>query len=186
MFRARIWMTLVAALATGACDQQKIEDESARMAADTGLTPSAPPTAGPLPPPGAGDADLVMDATKYEITDQNFERFARASEGLAYLRARDVQVRTMLEQAGTTADADAGSLLARLEEHPQVSQAISSAGMSVKDYYVMAIALAAAQRHSANPQAAPPTPTGTKNAEWVRRNASKLGRLQTWGAAVAR
>lgn len=183
---SRIVALAAVLIASSACDQGKIEDESARMAADTGLTPSAPPTAGPLPAPGAQDADLVMTATEYEITDENFDRFVRASEALSFLRARDAQVRSLLEQAGSASDTSANSLLDRLEDHPQVSQAITSSGMSVRDYYVMAIALASAQRHSANPETAPPTPTGRKNAEWVQRNQSRLARLQTWGTAVAR
>lgn len=169
-----------------ACQTEKeAAEDSAAMAADTALAPSAPTPAGPLPPVTGADAGLVMDATEFGITDERFRQFVQASEALAFLRARDVQVRSMLEETGTTPDTAAGSLLERLENHPQVRQAIASAGMTVRDYYVMAIAVAAAQRHAANPESAPPTPVGRKNAEWAQKNQSQLAKLQTWGTAVA-
>ena len=181
---ARRYPTLaaIAVLAT-ACDRGAIAEDSARMAADTAATSVAPPTAGPVPSPGAADADLVMAATEFEITDQNFQQFLRASEALSYLRARDASVRAVLEQA--SAAPDTAPVLEQLESHPQIVQAINGAGMSVRDYYVMSIALASAQRYAANPQAAPPTPVGRKNAEWVQRNKSQVARLRTWGAAVS-
>jgi hypothetical protein len=180
-------LLLTAALAGAACGDGDIAADSARMAADTFRAAAAPPTAGPLPPVAtAADAGLVMDATEFRITDQNYQQFVRASEALSYLRARDMNVRSMLDQAGTTADSTTGSILERLERHPQIAQAINDAGMSVRDYYVMAIALHSAQRHAANPEGAPPASVGRANAEWASRNRSQLARLQTWGAAVAR
>ena len=190
MSRARISFTRVVTLtvalaAVAACDRGEIAEDSARLATDTMATTAEPTPAGPLPTVPGEDAELVMAATEYEITSENFERFLRASEALSYLRARDAQVRSLLERAGGTSDTSANSLLDQLEAHPQISQAITSAGMSVRDYYVMAIALAAAQRYSANPESAPPTPVGRKNAEWVRGNQAQVARLRTWGAAVA-
>lgn len=179
-------LALTAALAAlGACDSGAIAEDSARLAADTTFIASTTTPAGPLPAVPPQDSDLMMDALEFRITDENFARFVRASEALSYLRARDMNVRSMLEQAGTAADTTAYSLLDRLEQHPQVSQAITNAGMTVKEYYVMAIAIANARRHAANPEGAPPTPTGRENAEWVARNQSQLAKLQTWGAAVA-
>lgn len=177
---------LTAAILVAGCQTKKeAAEDSAAMAADTGLPAAAPATAGPLPAVTGADAGLVMDASEFPINDENFQRFVRASEALSYLRARDMNVRAMLEQAGTTPDSAAGSLLERLEKHPQVSQAIGSAGMTVRDYYVMSIAVASAQRHAADPAGAPPTPVGRKNAEWAQKNHGQLAKLQTWGTAVA-
>ena len=185
--RIPLALTLTATLAlVTACDRGAIAEDSARMAADTAPVSTAPTPAGPLGTVTAADSDLMMDALAFQITDQSFATFVRASEALSFLRARDMNVRSMLEQAGTTADTSTNSLLERLERHPQVSQAIANAGMTVKDYYVMAIALANAQRHAANPETAQPTPAGKANAEWVARNRAQLAKLQTWGAAVAR
>ena len=180
-------LKLTAALVlAAACDRGAIAEDSARMAADTVPVTTSTTPAGPLGTVTAADSDLMMDALDFRITDQSFATFVRASEALSFLRARDMNVRSMLEQAGTTADTTTRSLLERLERHPQVSQAIATAGMTVKDYYVMAIALANAQRHAANPETAQPTPAGKANAEWVARNRAQLAKLQTWGAAVAR
>ena len=188
MHHVRTAATLIvtAALAgLAGCDRGEIAEDSARLAADT-VPVSATTPAGPLPAVAAADGDLMRDALDFRITDENFALFSRASEALSFLRARDMNVRSMLEQAGTTADTSTRSLLGRLEQHPQVSQAITNAGMRVKDYYVMAIALANAQRHAANPAGAPPTPVGQANAEWVAQHTSEVAKLQTWGAAVAK
>lgn len=167
-------------------DKGEIAQDSARMAADTMPVVATAPAAGPLGAVPPADSDLSMDALEFQITDQSFATFVKASEALSFLRARDMNVRSMLAQTGTTADTSTQSLVDRLEKHPQISQAIANAGMTVKDYYVMAIAIANAQRHAASPETAPPTPAGKANAEWVARNRSQLGKLQTWGAAVAR
>ena len=185
--RTAALLTCAAALAAlSGCDRGEIAEDSARLAADTMPVVATTPAAGPLPAVAAADGDLMRDALDFRITDENFALFSRASEALSYLRARDMNVRSMLEQAGTTADTSSRSLLARLEQHPQVSQAITNAGLRVKDYYVMAIALANAQRHAANPGAAPPTPVGETNAAWVAQHRAEVSKLQTWGAAVAR
>lgn len=177
---------ITVALALNACgDSEKVAEDSARFATDTVPATATTVPAGPIPSVTAADGDLMRDALDFRLTDENFAAFAKASEALSFLRSRDMNVRSMLEQAGTTADTTTGSLLERLEGHPQVSQAITNAGMTVRDYYVMAIALANAQRHAGNPEAAPPTPVGQANAAWVAKNQGQLARLQTWGAAVA-
>lgn len=179
--------TAAALILVAACgDRKDIAQDSARIAADTAPVTATTPAAGPLGTVAPADGDLMMDALEFGITDQNFATFVKASEALSFLRARDMNVRSMLEQTGTTADTSTRSLVERLEKHPQISQAINNAGMTVKDYYVMAIAIANAQRHAASPETAPPTPAGKANAEWVAKNRSQLGKLQTWGAAVAR
>ena len=189
MRHSRIALALpltVALAALTACDDGAIARDSARLAADTMPVTTSTTPAGPLGTVPAADGDRMMDALDFRITDQNFATFAKASEALSFLRARDMNVRSMLEQAGGAPDTASASLLDRLEQHPQVSQAITNAGMSVKDYYVMAIALANAQRHAANPAGAPSTPVGKSNAEWVAKNQAQLAKLQTWGAAVAK
>lgn len=181
---ARRWIAGLAVVA--ACgDRGEIAQDSARMVADTVPVTATTPAAGPLGTVPPADGDLMMDALEFQITDQSFATFVRASEALSFLRARDMNVRSMLAQTGTTADTSTRSLVERLEKHPQISQAIANAGMTVKDYYVMAIAIANAQRHAASPETTPPTPAGKANAEWVARNRSQLRKLQTWGAAVA-
>lgn len=177
---------LVALVAIAACSDRQSGTDDVQIAADTQLASTQPRTAGPLPPVTGADAASVMDATEYEITQENLAKFIRASEALSFLRARDAGVRAMLEQTGTTQESATEPLLERLEEHPQIAPAIAEAGMSVRDYYVMAIALANAQRHAAAPEAAPPTPVGRKNAEFVAANRAQLAKLQTWGAAIAR
>lgn len=174
------WIAAALLLAT-ACEDDGTNREQA--AADTLPVASEVTPAANLPPVPAADGEVVRDAVEYEITDEKFDAFAKASESLAYLRARDASVRSLLEQPGT--DSTNASVLERLEQHPQVSTAINSAGISVRDYYTMAVALAAAQRFMNNPEAAPPTPVGRKNAEWAQRNKGELAKLRTWGAAVA-
>ncbi len=174
------------ALALSACsDGKQAAADSARFATDTVPITTTTAPVGPIPTVPAADGDLMRDALQYEITDQQFANFVRASEALAFLRSRDMNVRSMLEQAGTAADTTTGSLLQRLENHPQVSLAINNAGISVRDYYVMAITLANARRHAGNPEGSPPTRVGRTNAEWYARNQAQLTRLQTWGAAQA-
>jgi hypothetical protein len=59
-----------------------------------------------------------------------------------------------------------------------VSAAINGAGISVKDYYVESIAIAAAERFLGNPDVAPPTPAMTKNAEFLRAHTADLAKLR--------
>jgi hypothetical protein len=50
--------------------------------------------------------------------------------------------------------------------------------LSVKDYFVASIAIAAAERFIADPKAAPPTPSLAKNAEFLRSHRLDLDRLR--------
>jgi hypothetical protein len=66
----------------------------------------------------------------------------------------------------------------RLEENPTVAAAIASTGMSVKDYFVAAIAVAQAERFMNDPKSAPPTPALPSNAEFLRAHSGELAALR--------
>jgi hypothetical protein len=150
---------------------------------DTGLANSTTPIAGGTAQITATDAESARLATEYKLTETNFRQFVAASDSLAALRARDPQVRAMFDKqvndAGTdtrTETSNAG--LKRLEDNPAVSQAITSTGMSVKDYFVAAIAIARAERYMSDPKAAPPTPAGPANAEFLKAHQAELERIR--------
>jgi hypothetical protein len=105
----------------------------------------------------------------------------KAGSSLAFLRARDPQVRAFLEQMGGTRAKNDDASLERLEGNAQVSKAIIDAGISVRDYYTMSIAIASAQRFIDNPSAAPPTPTLSDNAKFLRDHREHLAHLRVWG-----
>lgn len=142
-------------------------------------TLGATPAIGPLVAVTKTDSRSVRDATQLKLTEENFRRFVQASESLAVLRARDPQVRQLAERdlsgAGSTEE-DAGLKL--LESNDAASAAIQSAGISVRDYYVMAIAIAAAARYMDTPDAAPPTPVSEDNAEFLRSHQTELARVR--------
>lgn len=142
---------------------------------ETGATPAV----GPLVQVTKTDSRSVRDATGFLITDENLAKFVQASESLAVLRARDPEVRKLsdqnLSEAGST-EADAGLKL--LESNTTVSNAITASGLSVRDYFVMAIALASAARFIDDPTAAPPTPSSEKNANFLRQHTADLARLR--------
>jgi hypothetical protein len=144
--------------------------------ATTQLTPAAP-----APQPTAEDAKVVRDALEYKLTEANLKKFMDAGNRLAFLRARDPQVRVALEQTGGTAAKHDDSALERLERNPQISKAITDAGLSVRDYYTMSLALESAQRFVDNPKAAPPTPTLSDNAKFLRDHKEYLAHLRVWG-----
>ena len=157
----------------------------ARMAAaaDTGNPSSVTPAEGAVQVTPT-DARAVAKATKYKLTDDNFRRFVQASDSLAALRARDPQARAWLDKqitdngAGTSVSAnDAGRK--HLENNPDVSNAINSAGISVPDYFVAAIAIAQAERFMGNPKAAPPTPTLGENAAFLNAHKAELQALRS-------
>ena len=75
-----------------------------------------------------------------------------------------------------TTEVDAG--VKRLEENPTVNNAIVSAGLSPRDYFVMSIAIASAARAARSPAAALPTPTFQKNAEFIRGKTAELEHLR--------
>jgi hypothetical protein len=58
-----------------------------------------------------------------------------------------------------------------------VRRAIEDGGLSVRDYFVMSIAIAAAARFVDDPAAAPATPATRANAEFLRAHRADLDRL---------
>ena len=144
--------------------------------ATTGLTPAAP-----APQPTAEDANVVRDALEFKLTEDNLNKFMKAGSSLAFLRARDPQLRGYLESIGGSREKNDDAALERLERHAQISKAITDAGLSVRDYYTMALAIASAQRFVDNPAAAPPTPTLSDNAKFLRDHKEHLAHLRVWG-----
>jgi hypothetical protein len=150
------------------------------VARDTALaaTAAATPAAGPAAQVTKTDTRSVVDAGSYRLTADNFARYMRASDALLRLEQRDPRARAFLEQNVTgagSADADAG--LRRLESQPAVRRTIEGAGLSVRDYFVMSIAIASAARFVDNPGAAPATPATRENAEFLRAHRAELDRL---------
>lgn len=150
---------------------------------DAGITPAA----GPVAHVTKTDGKSVALATKYEITDANFRKYMAASESLSVLRARDPEVKRIadnpyLSGAGSP-DVNAGLKL--LESNAAISKTINDAGISVPDYFVMSIAIASAERFMKDPKAAPPTPTLSRNAEYLRAHQSDLLRLDALSAGPA-
>lgn len=168
----------------GACSRGAAKAEKQRIASgdvdSAALTTSnATPAVGPGVQVTRTDAKSITRATEYELTTDNFGKFMAAADSLTALEARDSSVRAYLTanitDAGST-DANAG--LAYLAANPLVNNAIASAGISTKDYFVASIAIAAAQRFMQNPKDAPPTPTLSKNAEFLRSHSMDLDKLQ--------
>ena len=162
-----------------------IADQTAAIATkvDTGATNAATPIAGGTAQITAADAQSVRDATEYKLTETNFRQFVAASDSLAALRARDPQVRAMFDKQ--VSDAGTGTQVTtnnagreRLEANPSVKSAIESTGMSVKDYFVAAIAIGQAERFMGAPESAPPTPTLPANAEFLKKHQTELAALR--------
>jgi hypothetical protein len=173
---------LSAVVACGGNDAGGASDSAAGAAtADTTQATSAITPAAPAPQPTAEDAKVVRDALEYRLTEDNLNKFMKAGSSLAFLRARDSQVRGYLEQLGGSRERNDDAALERLERHAQISQAITDAGLSVRDYYTMSIAIASAQRFIDNPSAAPPTPTLSDNAKFLRDHRQHLAHLRVWG-----
>jgi hypothetical protein len=124
------------------------------------------------------DEHNVNRAFDYKLTDNDWSRFLKAADTVAALRARDPQVRQHLDSqiVGAKTD-DAGQKW--LESDPKVSGAITSAGMTVKDYYRLGIVTANALRFAANPNSAPPTPAGRSNADFVRNHKADVEHLRS-------
>lgn len=183
----RVSIVLAAALLTtgAACGR----DETGRAAdsaagvvpADTAPATTALTPAAPAPQPTAEDAKVVRDALEFRLTEDNLNKFIKAGNSLAFLRARDPQIRGYLESIGGSREKDDDAALERLERHAQVSKAITDAGLSVRDYYTMALAIASARRFVDNPDAAPPTPTLSDNAKFLRDHREHLAHLRIWG-----
>jgi hypothetical protein len=160
------------------------EQTAARAATvDTGMSNAATPVAGGSAQITPTDAKSVEHATEYKLTENNFRQFVAASDSLAALRARDPQVRALFDKQVNDAGTDTrvstpNAGRERLEANPAVSRAITSTGMSVKDYFVAAIAVAQAERFMGNPKSAPPTPALPGNAEFLRAHQAELTALR--------
>jgi hypothetical protein len=176
--------TILAVLLLAACgrDETRASDSAAGVAAtDTSQLTTTLTPAAPAPQPTAEDASVVRDALQFKLTEDNLNKFIKAGGSLAFLRARDSQVRGYLESiAGSRAKGD-DAALERIEAHAQISKAINDAGLSPRDYYTMSIAIASAQRFIDDPSAAPPTPTLGDNAKFLRDHRQQLANLRVWG-----
>jgi hypothetical protein len=175
-------LLLTAPSACGRDEASRASDSAAGVvAADTAQATTALTPAAPAPQPTAEDAKVVRDALEFRLTEDNVNRFIKAGSSLAFLRARDSQVRGYLESIGGSREKNDDAALERLERHAQISKAITDAGLSVRDYYTMAIAIASARRFVDNPAAAPPTPTLSDNAKFLRDHRDHLAHLRVWG-----
>jgi hypothetical protein len=153
---------------------------------DTGLANAATPVAGGTAQITPTDEKSVRKATEYKLTETNFKQFVAASDSLAALRARDPQVRAMFDKQVNDAGAGVATRTnnagrARLEDNPAIANAITSTGMSVKDYFVASIAVAQAERFMGDPKAAIPTPALPGNAEFLRGHQAELAHLKSLG-----
>jgi hypothetical protein len=171
---------LFMAASCGGDDAERAAD-SAAGTTDTTQATSALTPAAPAPQPTAEDAKVVRDALAFKLTEDNLNKFMKAGNSLAFLRARDPQLRGYLESIGGSREKNDDAALERLEGHAQISKAITDAGLSVRDYYTMALAIASAQRFVDNPNAAPPTPTLGDNARFLRDHRQHLAHLKVWG-----
>jgi len=124
------------------------------------------------------DQHNVTRAFDLKLTDDDWAKFLKAADSVASLRARDPQVRAHLDEqiVGAKTD-DAGQKW--LESDPKVAAAITSAGLTVKDYYRLGIVTATAVRFMNNPKSAPPTPAGKSNAEFLKAHQADLAHLQS-------
>lgn len=169
----------VASVVFAACGHGRT-DSVASGEVDTGALrmTAATPAVGPGVQVTRTDGKSVTRATRYELTPDNFSKFLAAADSLSALAARDSLERAHLTanitDAGST-DNDAG--LKWLESDSSASAVINAAGISVKDYFVQSIAIAAASHFIADPKAAPPTPTLTRNAQFLQSHKADLDRL---------
>jgi len=188
--RAAAAIVLGAAIAACSRSENKTTDSAAgnvgaaAAAIDTGMSNAATPMAGGSAQITPTDAKSVEHATEYKLTEENFRQFIAASDSLAALRRRDPAVRDLFDKqvsdAGVnTATSTMNAGRVRLETNPAINNAIVSAGMSPKDYFVASIAIAYAERYMGNPKAAPPTPTLPANAEFLRQHQAELTALRT-------
>jgi len=151
---------------------------------DTGLANAATPVEGGTAQITPTDEKSVRKATEYKLTETNFRQFVAASDSLAALRARDPQVAAMFDKQVNDAGAGVATRTnnagrARLEDNPTIANAITSTGMSVKDYFVASIAVAQAERFMGDPKAAIPTPALPGNAEFLRSHQTELAHLRS-------
>jgi len=183
-------IVLSAALAACSRSENKTTDSAAGNvgmsagAVDTGMSNAATPMAGGTAQITPTDAKSVEHATEYKLTEENFRHFIAASDSLVALRRRDPAVRAMFDKqvsdAGVnTATSTMNAGRKRLEDNAAINNAIASTGMSAKDYFVAAIAVAQAERFMSNPKAAPPTPALPANAEFLQKHQGELTALRT-------
>jgi len=188
--RAAAAMALGAAMVACSRSENKTTDSAAgnvgaaAAAIDTGMSNASTPMAGGTAQITPTDAKSVEHATEYRLTEANFRQFVAASDSLVALRRRDPEVRDLFDKqvsdAGVnTATSTMNAGRKRLEENPAINNAIASTGMSAKDYFVAAIAVAQAERFMGNPKAAPPTPALPANAEFLRQHQAELSALRT-------
>lgn len=177
----RLIAGVAATLLAGACSSRAKQLDTAAGQVDTAAmrTGATTPAAGPGVHVTGTDGKSVTYAMRYELTPQNFTAFLAAADSVVALETRDPATRRYLTQPAIdsgTLRTDAG--LKYLEANDAISHAIVGAGMSVKDYFVASIAIAAAERFLADPKSAPPTPSLTKNAEFLRAHNLDLDRLR--------
>jgi len=185
----RTTLLLASATLAAACGRDRSNDSrsSAAGSLDTSAVDTAAlRTLGATPATGPGihvtrtDGKSVTRAMRYELTPDNFSHFLAAADSVVAVASRDSAARAALQSnltdAGST-DNDAGRKW--LEAIVPVNTAINQAGISVKDYYVAGIAIAAAERFMADPKAAPPTPSPAKNAEFLRPHTPHLAQPHT-------
>lgn len=179
--RRRMLAVCAAMLLVAACSNRSAQRDTAGGQLDTAAmrTGAGTPAAGPGVHVTGTDGKSVTRAMRYELTPQNFTAFLAAADSIVALEARDPATRSYLTQPAIdsgTLRTDAG--LRYLEANDAISHAVVGAGMSVKDYFVASIAIAAAERFIADPKSAPPTPSLTKNAEFLRAHKLDVDRLR--------
>jgi hypothetical protein len=185
MSTSSIWRrtttVLVASTMFVACSKKQDVEQTSAGTVDTAVvnTTAITQAAGPGAHVTRTDAKSVTRALEFELTPQNFAQFMAAADSLATLERRDPAARTYLDSnldgAGSNT-ADAG--LKWLESNAAVSNAITSTGLTVRDYFVESIAIASAQRFMNDVNAAPPTPTLADNAEFLHAHQEEISRLQ--------
>jgi hypothetical protein len=173
----------VAVALFAACSHKPANEQSSSGTIDSTVLRTSSSAVTPAVGPGVQitrtDEKSVSRALEYRLTPDNWTKFLAAADSLSAMSGRDTATHTYLSKnitdAGST-DPDAG--LKWLETNDSVSKAISSAGISVRDYFVASIAAGAAARFLNDPKAAPGTPTLAQNAEFLRSRKSDLDRLQ--------
>jgi len=172
-----------AAVAASACSQSEAErTESGSVDASAAMATDIVATTAPGVQITRTDGRSLRKATTFRLTPANLAAFMRAADTLASLERSDSAVRDYLN----VTISDAGSLDAEagrrwLEANPKVRNAITASGLSVQDYYVAAIAIAAAERFLNHPKAAPVTPPLARNALLLQRHGRDLVHLRELG-----
>jgi len=125
------------------------------------------------------DGRSIRKAMAFRLTPTNLAAIMRAADTVAALARGDSTVRSYLSvtisEAGSP-DAEAGRTW--LEANQKVRDAIQTSGLSVQDYYVGAIAIAAAERFLNHPKSTPLTPPLARNALLLQTHGSDLARLR--------